>query len=107
MTKNLALITSQPWTYRGTTTISAAMDDKVITDKIWSAIDATNKNGDIVISMPQKFKIYYLTRDFSVETGEITPTFKTKEVSFIINMKRWLIKFMRPVNEKYVKYENA
>ena len=92
----------------GTTTISAAMDDKVITDKIWNAIDATNKNGDVVISNAAKIqKFTILPRDFSVETGEITPTFKTKRSVIHNKFEKMADKiYASGRNDRYIKYEN-
>merc|ERR1712146_602001 len=63
----------------GCTTISQACDKKEYTDMIKNAIIKVNKNGDVCpssASQIQKFTI--LPRDFSVTTGELTATLKTK-----------------------------
>ena len=92
----------------GTTTISAAMDDKVITDKIWKAINDTNNNGDVVISNAAKIRKYtILPQDFSVETGEITPTFKTKRGVVHSKYEKMVDKIYNADRKAtYVKYEN-
>ena len=92
----------------GTTTISAAMDDKVITDKIWKAINDTNNNGDVVISNAAKIRKYtILPQDFSVETGEITPTFKTKRGVVHSKYEKMVDKIYNADRKStYVKYEN-
>jgi len=63
----------------GVSTISAASANKDYIALIDKAIRATNKNGAVCpssASMIQKFSI--LPHDFSVETGELTPTLKLK-----------------------------
>jgi len=92
----------------GTKTISAAMDDKVITDTIWDAIKKTNNNGDVVISNAAKIqKFTILPQDFSVETGEITPTFKTKRGVVHSKYEKMADKIYNSGrDDRYVKYEN-
>merc|ERR1712196_698317 len=86
----------------------AAMDDKVITDKIWKAINDTNNNGDVVISNAAKIRKYtILPQDFSVETGEITPTFKTKRAVVHSKYEKMVDKIYNADRKAtYVKYEN-
>jgi long-chain-fatty-acid--CoA ligase ACSBG len=60
------------------TKISEAMADEKYTNAIMQAIIATNKDGSVCPSNASKIqKFTILPRDFSVSTGELTPTLKT------------------------------
>jgi long-chain-fatty-acid--CoA ligase ACSBG len=88
----------------GVTTVSGAMDDQKVIDAITNAIKATNKNGAVVphnAAKIQKFTI--LPHDFSIETGELTPTFKTKR-SVIQNKHKHMVEKIYNSKEVYVKY---
>uniref|UniRef100_A0A6V3UG89 AMP-dependent synthetase/ligase domain-containing protein n=1 Tax=Lotharella globosa TaxID=91324 RepID=A0A6V3UG89_9EUKA len=75
----------------GITTIDQAMNDKTIIDMITNAIKDTNKNGDCCPSNAAKIQRFsILPRDFSVETGELTPTLKLKR-SVVAKMHMELI----------------
>ena len=80
------------------------MDDQKVIDAITNAIKATNKNGAVVphnAAKIQKFTI--LPHDFSIETGELTPTFKTKR-SVIQNKHKHMVEKIYNSKEVYVKY---
>eukprot|EP00472_Partenskyella_glossopodia_P005267 CAMPEP_0197517088 /NCGR_PEP_ID=MMETSP1318-20131121/2052_1 /TAXON_ID=552666 /ORGANISM="Partenskyella glossopodia, Strain RCC365" /LENGTH=708 /DNA_ID=CAMNT_0043066357 /DNA_START=244 /DNA_END=2370 /DNA_ORIENTATION=+ len=63
----------------GVDTISAAVKDSSFIDMITKAIKETNANGDCCPSNAAKIQRFsILPRDFSVETGELTPTLKLK-----------------------------
>jgi long-chain-fatty-acid--CoA ligase ACSBG len=60
------------------TLVSQAMTDEKYISIINDAIVATNNNGSVCPSNASKIqKFSILPRDFSVETGELTPTLKT------------------------------
>lgn len=86
------------------TTISAAMNDQNVVQQITNAIVATNNNGAVVHSNAEKVqKFTLLPRDFSIETGELTPTFKTKR-SVICKKYEKMIEKMYCSKDVYVKY---
>merc|ERR1711907_504596 len=86
------------------TTISAAMDDEEVIRQITEAIKATNNNGSVVISNASKVqKFTILPREFSIETGELTPTFKTKR-SVIQKKYEKMIEKIYSGKDVYVKY---
>jgi len=63
----------------GVTTISEASKNKEFIEKIMEAITKANKNGDVCPSNAAKIqKFSILPLDFSVQTGELTPTLKLK-----------------------------
>lgn len=63
----------------GCTTISGASSNPAYIKMITDAIIATNKNGEVCPSSASKIqKFCILPADFSVETGELTPTLKLK-----------------------------
>lgn len=63
----------------GVTTVSGARSDKTWIAAITRAIKDTNADGDVCISNASKIqKFTILPRDFSVTTGEFTPTLKLK-----------------------------
>jgi long-chain-fatty-acid--CoA ligase ACSBG len=63
----------------GCKTIGDAMRSKEYTDILKAAIVKTNNNGDVCPSNASKIqKFTILPRDFSVATGELTATLKTK-----------------------------
>lgn len=77
------------------TTVSAAMEDPAWQKYVENAIKETNNNTMVVpnnAAKIQKFKI--LPRDFSVQTGEFTPTLKLKRA---VCCKIWEEK----INEMY------
>merc|ERR1711871_167370 len=88
----------------GCKTISAAMDDKNVIKQITDAITTTNNNGAVVPSNAAKVqKFTILPRDFSIETGELTPTFKTKR-SVIHKKYSKMVEKIYSTKDVYVKY---
>lgn len=88
----------------GVTTISQAMDDTAFIKTITDALVATNKNGDVCPSNASKIqKFTILPRDFSVQTGELTPTLKLKR-SVTQAKHADMIKKIYASKETYVKY---
>lgn len=71
---------------------------------IQAAIDATNSDGKFCVSNAAKIQKWtILPRDFSVKTGELTPTLKTKRAVVMTNFEG-VIDAMYDSKEKYVKF---
>ncbi len=63
----------------GVTTVSAAMNHPAFKAYVKEAIDRVNKEPKVVISNAAKVQDFQiLPRDFSIQTGEFTPTLKLK-----------------------------
>lgn len=90
-------------TFKSTvTTVSDAMQDADFIQSITDAITATNQNGLVTISNAAKIqKFTILPRDFSQETGEVTPTLKTKR-NIVQSKHASLIERMYLSNDTYV-----
>merc|ERR1712072_349908 len=70
----------------GVTTISAAMHNDTVIEIIQSAIDETNNDGHCCVSNAAKIQKWtILPQDFSMKTGELTPTLKTKRAVVMSN----------------------
>ena len=90
---------------KGVTSLKAAMKNKEWIESIKKAIIDTNKDGDVCISRAsniQKFSI--LPQDFSVTTGELTPTLKLKR-SVVDKKHKVHIDKMYQSKELYIPYE--
>lgn len=77
-------------------TVSAAMKDPKWQAYIKGALEAVNKEAKVVISNASKVQDFrILPRDFSIQTGEFTPTLKLKRS---VAVKQWdaMIKEMYP-----------
>jgi len=91
-------------------TIPEAMKDATFIQAITKAIDETNKDGQCCPSNAAKIKRFtILPRDFSVETGELTPTLKLKR-SVVQKMHHDLIESIYsadiPREKKYVQFSS-
>jgi len=90
---------------KGITTISGASKDEDYIKSITDAIIATNKDGTVCISNASKIqKFTILPRDFSVETGEFTPTYKLKR-SVAAKLHANAIEALYSSKELYVPYK--
>ncbi|MAL63273.1 MAG: hypothetical protein CL563_09770 [Alphaproteobacteria bacterium] len=90
---------------KGVTSLRAAMKSKEWIESIKQAIVDTNKDGDVCISRAshiQKFTI--LPQDFSVTTGELTPTLKLKR-GVVDKKHKAFIDKMYQSRELYIPYE--
>ena len=92
----------------GVTTIPAACQDDTLIAAIQKAIDATNADGSVCPSNASKIrKFSILPRDFSVTTGELTPTLKTKRSVVAKKNDKIFSKFYEAANKAkaYIPYE--
>ena len=62
----------------GVTTIKGATDDPTWKQHIEAAITACNNDKDVCPAPPAKIQKFAIVPNFSVETGEFTPTLKLK-----------------------------
>jgi len=88
----------------GVTTISGAMESDTCIELIQKAIVDTNSDGRFCVSNASKIqKFTILPHDFSVKTGELTPTLKTKRAVVMSNFHD-AVEAMYDSKETYVKY---
>lgn len=88
----------------GVKTIAEAQDNEAYIAMIRKAISDTNADGAAVTSNAAKIqKFTILPQDFSVQTGELTPTFKLKR-SVAEGMNTEIIEAMYASKEVYVRH---
>lgn len=85
-------------------TIAEACEDEAFYKTIRDAIEKTNKDENAVVSNAAKIqKFTILPRDFSVVTGEFTPTLKLKR-NVVEELFAPIIQKMYESEEQYVRY---